>query len=324
LLWLGGGLAPAFVSVPAASLGHTIAAQPVVYLFPALAVAALARWQLPVRWPRWLPAAALSVLYLGALAARDLGDYFIRWPALPMVRYLYRAELHEAAPTLRALPPHTALGLASPTLHPADALAISLDTPGLDLRPRTFTPGWAWVYPGGEGPVLLSAYALPSRFTPLPADSAYTLQAAPLADHAAPAVPLAEPFSNGWTCTGYTLERTTAGLTLYTYWRVDPGFTPPAPRPVEVLSGTPLPLRFFAHLLNPDGSVRAAGDRLDVDPATLRPGDTFIQVFELTMPADLPAADYLLQIGLYDPPSGVRLPLSAGPDALRLLTLSLP
>ena len=44
LLWLVGGLAPAFVSTPSASLGHTIAAQPVVYLLPALAVVDLGGW----------------------------------------------------------------------------------------------------------------------------------------------------------------------------------------------------------------------------------------------------------------------------------------
>jgi len=331
LLWLGGGLAPAFVSVPAASLGHTIAAQPVVYIFPALALAALGRWRLPAQWPAWLPSAALAVLYLGALAGRDLGDYFVTWPALPRVRYLYRAELHEAAAALRALPPHSDLAVASPALHLADALAVGLETPGLDLRPRIFTPGWVWVYPAGEAPVLLSLYAYPSRFTQLPAGAGYALEPAPLAAHAAPAVPLADAFSNGWTCVGYTAEASAtlselgqAGLTLYTYWRVDDAFVPPAPRPVDVLAGTPLPLRFFAHILNPDGTVLAAGDRLDVDPATLRAGDTFIQVFALDAPDETPPAAYLVQVGLYDPATGLRLPLADGRDALPLLTLTLP
>ncbi|MGH2524029.1 MAG: glycosyltransferase family 39 protein, partial [Anaerolineales bacterium] len=40
LIWLLGGLAPAFVSTPAASLSHTLAAQPVMYLFPAIALTA--------------------------------------------------------------------------------------------------------------------------------------------------------------------------------------------------------------------------------------------------------------------------------------------
>ena len=324
LLWLAGGLAPAFVSVPAASLGHTIAAQPVFFLFPALAVAALAqriKVAAPsVALPRWLPA-ALAVLYLITLGARDLTDYFSTWPALPQVRYLYRAELHEAAAVLRALPVGSALGLASPTLHPADPLALALDTPGRDLHVVTFTPGWAWAYPAGDAPVFLSAYALPSRFTQLPAGAAEALLTEPLAP---PAVPLDAAFSNGWMYFGYTAERTAAGLTLTTYWSVTDAYTPPAPRPVDVLSGTPLPLRFFAHVLKPDGTLLVGDDRLDVDPATLRPGDSLVQVFEFALPADTPAAGYAVQVGLYAPDTGTRVPLADGGEALRLLTLTLP
>jgi hypothetical protein len=44
LLWLGLGLLPAFVSTPPASLSHTIMAQPVVYVLPALALAQAHRW----------------------------------------------------------------------------------------------------------------------------------------------------------------------------------------------------------------------------------------------------------------------------------------
>jgi hypothetical protein len=180
------------------------------------------------------------------------------------------------------------------------------------------------VYPGGAAPVLLSRWAYPSRFAQLPDDAGYTLAAAPLAAHAAPDVALDAAFDNGWTCTGYTLERGEAGLTLYTYWRVEADYTPPAPRPVEVLAGTPLPLRFFAHLLNPDGTVRAGGDRLDVDPATLRAGDTFVQVFALDMPPDTPPDTYTVQVGVYAPDTGARVPLRAGGEALVLTTLAWP
>jgi hypothetical protein len=44
LLWLGVGLLPAFVSVPPASLSHTILVQPVAYILPALALTEAYRW----------------------------------------------------------------------------------------------------------------------------------------------------------------------------------------------------------------------------------------------------------------------------------------
>src|SRR5258706_12856686 len=100
LLWLVVGLAPAFVSTPAASLGHTITAQPAVYLFPAVALSAFGDWGRgrTRSWP--VLAAALAALFLLVTAGRDLRDYFVRWPALPEVRGLYRADRHEAAPAL--------------------------------------------------------------------------------------------------------------------------------------------------------------------------------------------------------------------------------
>ena len=51
-------------------------------------------------------------LFLIVVAGRDLTDYFVRWPALPQVRLLYRADLHAAAAALRRLPPGSDLGLA--------------------------------------------------------------------------------------------------------------------------------------------------------------------------------------------------------------------
>ena len=397
LLWLLGGLAPAFFSTPAASLGHTIAAQPVVFLMPAVGIAAISGailrlGQPPSRsaslrgpWsspqppspaplrsgghgpprqggeggevgrdaaPRLPPSLAgrgargvgplppslagrgvrgvgclAALLYLATLAARDLPDYFLRWPALLEVRYLYRADLHAAAPALRTLPPGSDLAFTSRTLHPADALALALETPGLDLRPRVFSPERAWLFPERDLPVLHRASAEPAAFgTSLHGELA-ALGLTRLTSQAQPEVPLAADFANGWRCTGYTLTHFTGetpSLHLLTYWLIGESFTPPAPRPVEVLSGTPLPLKFFVHILQPNGPVLTGEDRLDVDPATLQPGDTFLQLFILPLPDGLTPAAYPLQVGLYDPATGARVPLTTGEDALRLTTLDLP
>ena len=270
----------------------------------------------------------LALIFIIALYARDLPDYFVVWPALPMVRQLYRADLHKAAAALRRLPPHSDLGLASLTLHPADALALALDTPGLDLRPRVFMPGRAWPFPDQSRPVLLlgSAGSPGLGLPPVAGDFELRLSGLPAQDQ--PGVPLQVYFQNGWQCYGYSLRLGPAGsgqaLTLVTYWRVGPGYVPPAPRPVDVLSGTPLPFKFFSHLLRPDGSLLAGDDRLDLDPATLRPGDSFVQVFVIAVPASLAAGSYPVQVGLYDSASGARLPLASGGDGLILQSLQLP
>jgi hypothetical protein len=81
-------------------------------------------------------------------------------------------------------------------------------------------------------------------------------------------------------------------------------------------------------LLNADGHDVAGDDRLDIDPATLRPGDTFVQVFVIEPPAGLAPGDYALQIGLYDPASGARVPRTdagaKGDSGLILTTVHLP
>jgi hypothetical protein len=110
---------------------------------------------------------------------------------------------------------------------------------------------------------------------------------------------------------------------LYTYWRMASDYVPPPPRPVEVLAGVPVPLRIFAHLLGSDGAVLAGDDRLDVDPATLRPGDEFVQWQHLETLAMLaPGAETPLQVGLYDPQTGARVRTATGDDRLVLTTLT--
>jgi hypothetical protein len=327
LLWLVGGLAPAFVSVPAASLGHTITAQPAFYIFPALGLGAVA---VAARDWRSGPVVTvfLALAFLGVTATRDLRDYFARWPALPEVRRLYRADLHEAGPALRALPQGSDLGMTAYNLHPADPLALALETDGRDLQPRVFNPAWAWPQPAGEWPVLLRASApAEGAFGQTPLVGAYALVPSRLAAMTVPEVPLAVGFENGWECRGYTLVLPgfRGVVEVYSYWRVGPDYVPPAPRPVEVLAGTPLPLRIFAHLLDNDGSVLAGDDRLDVDPAYLRAGDEFIQRQRLeTMALLAEGVAVPLQIGLYDPQTGVRVLTTTGDDRLLLTRVTWP
>lgn len=327
LLWLVGGLAPAFVSVPAASLGHTIAAQPVAYVFPALGLASVAAAARDWR-SGGIVTVGLALAFLVVTARRDLTDYFVRWPALPEVRRLYRADLHEAAPALRALPAGSAVGLASYNLHPADPLALALETEGRALQPRVFNPARAWLMPAADWPVLLRSSApAVGAFGLAPLASEFEVVSSFRADWPEPEAPLSVTFENGWVCLGYTLGQSDlmGVVDVYTYWRMGPGYVPPPPRPVEVLSGTPLPLRLFAHLLDTDGSVLAGDDRLDVDPATLRPGDVFVQWQHLETLALLASgAEVPLQVGLYDPQTGVRVRTETGDDRLILTRLQWP
>ncbi len=329
LIWLLGGLAPAFLSLPSASLGHTIAAQPVVYLFPAIALEAVIRHQatkthrhkdLWVRGGLWV-----AGLFLILTAWRDLRDYFVVWPALPEVRDLYRADLHEAAAELRAASRPGPWALASRNLHQADVTALQLET-GFLNAPRLFNPERAWLFPNTNAIAILRESApMGDAFEGRSFEGAYTLQSTLYsAQGYQPEVSQSATFSNGWSCLGYTLADAPDAQhpQLTVYWRIGENFIPLAPRPIEILSGTPIPLRIFSHILHPDGTVLAGDDRLDVDPATLRPGDEFLQAFRFTLPADLPPGEYPVEMGLYHPVSGERIPLTTGDDHLRLTTLT--
>jgi hypothetical protein len=85
----------------------------------------------------------------------------------------------------------------------------------------------------------------------------------------------------------------------------------------------------FAHLLGPDGQRIAQVD-LPLPTRTWEPPRTYLSELPLTLPADAPPGPYRLLLGLYDPASGERLPLTpehaadpalSGPHALLLTRL---
>jgi hypothetical protein len=58
-----------------------------------------------------------------------------------------------------------------------------------------------------------------------------------------------------------------------------------------------------------------ADDGLWVDPATIWPGDVFVQHHRLVAEAATPAA---IAFGLYDPMTGERIPTGTGQDSVEL------
>ncbi len=87
-------------------------------------------------------------------------------------------------------------------------------------------------------------------------------------------------------------------LTLLTSWQTGPA---------RFLS-----LAMFVHLLDAAGNIIAQDDGLGYPPHTWQPGDRFVQLARLTLPADLPPGDYTWQFGLYDRATGARWPVLNG------------
>jgi len=84
----------------------------------------------------------------------------------------------------------------------------------------------------------------------------------------------------------------------------------------------------FVHLVDANGAVRAQQDNAPVNntyPTILwLPGEFVRDTYTLALPPDLPPGKYTLQVGMYLPESGARLPVTGGGDHITLDRLVVP
>ena len=333
LIWWLGGIAPAVLSVPPASLGHVILAQPAFYLLAALPVGAVAG---RARWParrRYLLAGLAAAVLIGATAARDLRAYFVEWPARGVVRFLYHADVEDVAAFIvraPAAPWPADFGITGPLAGPWNRIALELALDGADVRPRWYNAERAlllWPDISFSGfPAVESPFA--AVFQPLPQDAllagGYTLTRV-----APPVTPLLTEgqvwlneaplcFANGlcWSAAAYD----PATGTLELVWRLEGELDLPN---IPLVSNPPPPgvyagprLAVFAQLLDGAGGMVAGDDGLWVDPQTLRPGDAFLQRHYLIAADGATPATVIF--GLYDPLTGARIPTTDGADRITL------
>jgi hypothetical protein len=340
LLWLSCGLLPTVLSVPAASLSHSILIQPLAYLLPALVlVQAYRRFAAtPVRlgwrsglsqWSgRWLPrlVPAIVLVFLLTNAVRDLHDYFTAWPREGIVRFLYRADYRRAARFLDEHPEITDAAIGSTLLGPWDRLALADDLRRQDIQVRLFNPEQSLLLPTRPTPSTGDAGAgalMVTAFPPLDPALAELLEEPPqwqdggLQLYRPPqALPSASSglgspalFANGLGLIGvlWPEDQPAPGhaTTLWLVWQVARPLDLP---PLPIIASPPPPgvysgprLAVFTHLLAADGTFLVGDDALWVDPLTLVPGDRFLQIHRLALPQEAPAGPYTLELGLYDP-----------------------
>jgi 4-amino-4-deoxy-L-arabinose transferase-like glycosyltransferase len=324
LIWWLGGISPGFISVPPASLGHTILSQPAVYLFAALPI-----WWLASGWFREhkIVPIVIGVLFVASIAGRDLPDYFQEWPQRGMTRFLYRADIHEVAGFLNEYPEIKDFGITGLLAGPWDRIALSTDltTDHVSMAsPRWYNP---------ERVLLLnpplSFYGYPdletsySDFLERAADvggiGGYKLyevkvEPPPLDD----AETESSCFKNGLCLISATYDSEFARLELD--WLVKEELELPV---VPLISNPPPPgayagprLNVFAQLQDEKGNFLAGDDGLWVDPLTLQPGDRFIQQHRLETPDRQTGISIVF--GLYDPKTGERILTMDGQDSIRL------
>lgn len=178
LIWFLVAISPSLITGPSASITRTIAALPVFYLFPALAVVTGARWA----WSHWGAWAGWAVtlmcvaliLVTGALVAHD---YFVKWGESPEVRAAYQHTLVESARYLDARPGERIVGLSTlqpyaphdPYVFQMSLQRGDLSTHWFDARRALLLPSGADATPASSASLIAPASApVASYFTALP------------------------------------------------------------------------------------------------------------------------------------------------------------
>jgi hypothetical protein len=327
LIWLIVGIAPAFVSVPAASLSHTITALPVTYMIAALtvipsdtstALSAGARnlWDSPrdssshrtllrnlsfsplrvafirdgsLGMTRAIVFAFAAIILISSMAWRDLSDYFFRWSSLPEVRYLYKSDLHEQAQKLKDSPPQ--IYVLNGVLNVWDRKTFLLEPIKFSSPPRWVRKDWAMIFPPSPATYLFDVGDWKNT-TP---QHAMNVQ-----------------FENGLVFLGWDEKNGE----VITHWLVSDGYTVVEPPMGASPESPPFPVFIFVHL-NQNDKLVSGSDRFDVDAFTLQRGDQFSQRHTF----NAPGGTYSVNVGLYNPKTGARV-LANGRDAIHIGTLT--
>jgi hypothetical protein len=316
LAWLLCGLLPSMVTPDAPSTIRMIAALPVVYLLPGLAV----DWAW--RFGRKRIAAAdkrrfftVSFVIIGvAIVSLNLAltvrDGFVRWPQAFETREKYQTLYAEMAAYLATQPAMTPV-INTGFYYPIDDDSVRRNL-GSGSDARWTQAGQAVVLPGKTAlwlvpeaaPVAAQLADLIGLDEPLyrspdkPGFAVYTLPEAALFAFSAEA----HTFGNAITLLGHQIEPTEDGtLTLLTLWRVE----------------EPLPddLKLFVHLVSAENDILSQHDGLDAIPGTLQPGDLIIQRQTLPLPADN-GEPVAVRLGVYTANDGLRLTTSSAQDNL--------
>jgi len=343
LLWLFVGILPAILALPAASLTHTIFAQPASMILTALGLAAF--WNaFEKQYVRF--AVVVICLIILASAAFTFRDYFVIWNKQDDVQELYQASISGVADTILELEADGPIVIGAPFIdywNPWNKVAFDLAVSSQVSDIRWFNPAWSWVWPAGDS---ASTYYFPER--PLE-DQHYnsTLEQIFAAD-ARQLIGSESPYTSYQVDYPRHLDQVVAGLSESNHLTWPPDIVEPslpklplsfqnrlaligiqipesrvAPGDFveyvtfwQVLAADPVPIVSFTHLTSDGIDIWGQQDRLDVQMAGLSSGDRFAQVHRFPVNAGTPAGRYYLQLGLYSPDTQERLAIQIGTDSV--------
>jgi 4-amino-4-deoxy-L-arabinose transferase-like glycosyltransferase len=322
LVWLVVGIAPAFVSIPAASFSHTVAALPVVYMLAALGVVGLVEKVTSTRGNRRF---ALSTYLLVSLLAVGLGawltirDYFGTWAHEYIVRFEYHAPTRQVAQWLDHHPEVTDVAIGTnPYQLVLDPLALKLDLPR-DIPASWFNAESVFAQSSSGLTVFTALQAPTAEVRQILSDTAqlaYRSSEFEVYQRVTQSQPPASP--EGAFDAGRLLLHGGDFPTMpvrpgdAVQWRTRWLINQPSAQPR---------LKMFLHILNDKGEVIVGDDREDLNFATLSAGTSFWQISQLALPGDLAPGQYQVEVGWYNPETGERVKRADGSDRLLLTPL---
>jgi hypothetical protein len=332
LAWLVIGIAPAFVSLPAASFSHTIAALPVVFILVGNGVVGVidkvTGGQEPVLslskddkvtlfnkiTPLPLLLVTLSLVLLNSFFT--VRDYFGTWAHDDFVRFQYHAPTRDIAKWLDQNPDviDVAVG-TNPNELVLDPVALNLDLTREDVRARWFDPEVALMFLA-HGYVIVSPMQLPGTeiMSILEANGvlesveSHQFHVYTLTPSLGGIPPLGGAFNHhSLLLSGLFYGKNQGGdvLLVRTSWHIDD--TNRFPR-----------LKLFVHVLNAQNQVIAGSDLEAVNFASVQIGDGFWQLSQIQLPVDLAQDKYQVELGWYNSETGERLKLDDGSDRFLL------
>jgi hypothetical protein len=344
LIWLLVSLIPGMLSAPAPHFMRTAAAQVAAYTFVAIGACEAIGWgaRRSRMWERLAQVIVIAIWIVAAVV--NYHNFFVLWPANDEVRFYHQANVNEMARVIAASPEAPPAVGCSPFLNETERwirsprqtihfmLASDRSVRWHDCRDSVVFPqGGQWrefilyLMPVEQNlPAAITDWfsgATPTQFNAFDDSQLYIVdrrerlaralsdvksaEVSFAAEAGGGAIQLPIDFGHAVELLGYQVEspiKAGKPLNMKTYWKAT--------------GALPKFLTVFVHVMDQNGQIVAQLDRESVLADTLQPGDVFMQLHSIDLPADLPPGSYRLALGLYASDSGQRLPLYEV-DALR-------
>lgn len=345
--WLALGIAPSLVTGPEALTTRVIGAQPVLYMIPAVGLAATITWggerlklllpgglskpkqnpkPVKLRWDFGILGFGICSLFIVSLFIFTARDYFVTWGNSPEVRAAYQSTTIEMLKTVKGPTVISTVYPAAPHDPYIGELFTTQDTRWVDARLavilRPFENGaepYQLMVPASTPlhPFLATFFQQRVKMTVRADDlDPYFILYQPIPFHEtddAREKPVlndaVELQGSGWLAEAYKPGDVAE---FFTGWHVlDPNKVAPIHAPTFETD-----VNLFTHVLNADGTIYLQQDRLDAPSWDWQAGDTILQVHQFSIPSDAAPGQYSVEVGLYDRVTGERLTTADGADQI--------